>query len=272
MKCSRCRRLKEQSEFGSRIVRGIEKLYKCCIACVEAGRVRNSDDATKASRKKWKEANAERNKGVARAFNFRPDVKAAREAYQKSAIGKTAKRQYVHSEHGAATIAAWRASDAGRASEQKRNATKYKRAMADPSKKLSMRIQGKIYKMLHRQRHSSRTLATWSDFSNGEAVRQHFNSLLTGDMTMQNHGTVWHVGHRIARAMYDESNPEDVRRCWNSKNLFPQMASENLKMGVKLPDDATLLMLRSVWPSSWMVEFPDEADKLWLEQIASGRM
>lgn len=182
-------------------------------------------------------------------------------------MGAQSKLRYRQSESGAETIRKWDASAPGRASKKRRNANSYKRLMADPATRLWERIRIKLHKMLKKQVCSSSTVSKWSNFMDSDSVILHFGFMLSGEMTMQNYGTKWHIGHRIARSMYDAQNPVDIKRCWNAQNLFPQLADENLQCGVNLPSD--LALLESIWPTSWS-SLPDQSQRKILEAQARG--
>ena len=49
-------------------------------------------------------------------------------------------------------------------------------------------------------------------------------------MTWENHGTVWHIDHKIPIAVFNFEKPDDIdfRLCWSLKNLQPLEASENM--------------------------------------------
>lgn len=90
-------------------------------------------------------------------------------------------------------------------------------------------------------------------------------------MSYSNHGNgknKWNIGHRIARAMYNHNLDEDVRRCWNSNNLFPQWWRSNLDASVKLPSDEELIRLRAYWPTSWNDQLPNTSMRKALEARA----
>ena len=95
-----------------------------------------------------------------------------------------------------------------------------------------------------------------------EELRAHFESTFEPWMTWNNHGAhkaggnseAWQIGHRLAKAnFYDDSNPADIKRCWNKANLFAQDADENHALSVTMPDDAVLERLRALnlLPCAW---------------------
>jgi hypothetical protein len=232
---------------------------------LEFFRLQNASERKKQTRKKWRLDNNEHYKNVQNALNHRSDVKAFRKANQQSNDGKERKKAYTTSSNGRATIAAWNKSNAGIESKKKRNAKQYRALKENPDKLLSERIRTKLSKMISKEIQTSATISKWTDFKDGD-VRAHFESMLIFPMTAHNYGRVWHIGHRIARAMFKRNNPEDVKRCWSRDNLFPQLASENLKLKVKLPED--LASLQHIWPTHWR-ELPDSATRKRLEAKAA---
>ena len=88
-----------------------------------------------------------------------------------------------------------------------------------------------------------------------------------------NSGT-WQTGHRLACAFYDDSNPADIKRCWNKANLFAQDSDENHALSVKMPDDAVLerLRARNLLPCAWNGIVPPAAQRAEMEHTASLRV
>lgn len=224
MKCGGCNRTSLVAEdFETRLVRGVPTPYKSCRKCRAKYKKRNSDPAVKARKKILKQD--PKYKKAQDAYNHRPDVKAARMVYQ----------------HG----------DRGRAAAR-RSATKRK---ADPGKYLGDRIRHGLTPILNGSTNVSRVVFKYTSFKSGAAVRRHFERQFgESGMSWSNYGTgsdKWSVGHRIARAQYDESNPEDFRRCWSKKNLFPQWWSENMLLWTALPSPEVLAELADVHPIAW---------------------
>lgn len=63
--------------------------------------------------------------------------------------------------------------------------------------------------------------------------QEHLKSLLLPGMTLENHGPVWHIGHRKPCAMIDSDDPEQRKECFHYTNLFPQYVKDNLAAGAK---------------------------------------
>ena len=252
MKCGGCARTSLTAEdFESRLVRGVPTPYKSCRKCRAKATKRNNDPAVKARKKilkpKYKDAQD--------AYNHRPDVKAARKACL-GAPEYLAKRKEVRKQpEKVAVLKAYEASEAGKLSRKGRNARSYIKRMADPGLHIGDRIRQKLVKMLHGSGQSS-TVSTWTEFDLPKDIQEHFEGQFATGMSWDNYGhgdDKWNIGHRIARALYDQSNPEDVRRCWSKKNLFPQWQPENLSLGTTLPPPDVLAELADVHPIAWSV-------------------
>ena len=137
-------------------------------------------------------------------------------------------------------------------------AAEYERVHSDPGRHLEHSIGLAMSKMLKGIRGSSKTVMSYSEFIDTDDLRDHFESQLESWMTWENHGKAskdgvkhWNIGHRIARALYDANDEEDVRRCWSKKNLFPQDANENIALQTKLPTDDVLNQMKECWPVKW---------------------
>lgn len=263
-RCGYCKCPRPADGFGTRTVRGQVVQYKRCKPCRERAKVYDSDPKVKARRVELRPSY----RAADRAFNHRPDVKAAREKFQKSAEGRASTKASIE-RVGRATKKAWSRTAAGKASCARRNKTKYVKMMASPAKKLHERIRLTIVSMLRGRRLGSATVEKWTDFKDADAIEEHMEKLFQGGMNVGNYGQgakKWNIGHRIARIMYDHSNADDVRRCWSAANIFPQWQRENFELGTKLPDTQELYKLRPYWPISWNDNLPSPQQRTQLER------
>ena len=78
----------------------------------------------------------------------------------------------------------------------------------------------------------------------------------------------------MAKAFYDDGNPADIKRCWNTANLFAQDADENHALSVKMPDDAVLERLRALdlLPCAWHGIVPPAEQRAKMERTVSLRV
>ena len=254
MKCGGCARTSLAAEdFESRLVRGVPTPYKCCRKCRAKATIQNNRPAVKARKKILKQD--PKYKKQQDAYNFRPDVEAARKASQCAPEFLAKRRVDSKKPERVAWTKAYEASEAGRLSRKGRNARTAAKRKADPGIHLGDRIRQKLIKMLHGSGESS-TVSKWTEFALPGDIKRHFEAQFIDGMSWSNYGygsDKWNIGHRIARALYDSSNPEDVRRCWSKKNLFPQWQRENLSLKTTLPAPSVLAELADVHPIAWSV-------------------
>lgn len=62
-----------------------------------------------------------------------------------------------------------------------------------------------------------------------EELRQHLVSQFREDMTLENHGEVWHIDHIRPCASFDLSDPNQAILCFHYSNLQPLFVDENLR-------------------------------------------
>jgi len=78
-------------------------------------------------------------------------------------------------------------------------------------------------------------------------LKDYLASLFTEGMSWDNYGE-WHIDHIIPQAYFDFNNPDEVRMCWNYRNLQPLWGHDNVEKGANLPIDLDerLAILRAV--------------------------
>jgi len=57
---------------------------------------------------------------------------------------------------------------------------------------------------------------------------------MKGNMSIKNHGKVWHIDHCIPCASFDCSKEDEQKRCFHWSNLQPMFKINNLKKGCKI--------------------------------------
>ena len=57
---------------------------------------------------------------------------------------------------------------------------------------------------------------------------------LTGDLTVENYGFVWHIDHVKPCASYDLNEEDQAKECFNWKNCRPLLGEENLEKSDKI--------------------------------------
>lgn len=127
-----------------------------------------------------------------------------------------------------------------------------------------------LYKMVTGAHWNPQSFPALGSFQSNEEARAHFESFFeaSGWMAWENRGAhakeneydqVWNIGHWLPRAIFDPTHEEDLRRCWNPDNLFPQCAKKNCEFrDVLIYTDEELLERRHLWP----VGANDDLDQL----------
>jgi hypothetical protein len=96
----------------------------------------------------------------------------------------------------------------------------------------------KILKEKNRQSIDFRRFITWK--GNGNTVYNHvgcdigflrewIENMFVEDMNWSNYGSVWVIDHIVPFRMFDIFKEEELRLCWNYRNLMPLLKSDNLK-------------------------------------------
>jgi hypothetical protein len=128
----------------------------------------------------------------------------------------------------------------------------------NPKLVFQQRLMCRIRQALHNSNRQSITMATYTAFSSGQLVRQHFRSQYKPGMRDWNYGWFWSIAHNIAIFWYDKNDPEDMKRCNSPANLSCDYAvsgmgePSNSQKGIKLPDEASLFAQGvESWPKAW---------------------
>lgn len=67
-----------------------------------------------------------------------------------------------------------------------------------------------------------------------DTLRDWLESNFAEGMTWENYGTQWHVDHTMPCAIFDFTNEENVKACFNWSNLAPMFGSENMSKSDKV--------------------------------------
>ncbi len=67
-----------------------------------------------------------------------------------------------------------------------------------------------------------------------DSLVEHLESQFDEKMSWENYGTYFHIDHIIPVVLYDLSKIEELRKCWNFRNLRPLFVNQNLSKGSKL--------------------------------------
>lgn len=197
-----------------------------------------------------KYASTPKRKAAALARDRTEKVKAYKQVYKSSAVGKA-----VQSRANVTPARVQR-------QVEKRKKDHGFRMRGNISTKLSQMLKG---------RYTSKTILKYTEFTSIRDIEAFFESQLHSGMTLENYGTFWHIDHKIACAHYsrDES---DMKRLWRKANLQPMIGTENMSKGVIIPSEDELLAIgKHVWPMSWNGEAPDQKKRVELYRRAHPR-
>lgn len=248
--------------------------YKTCPYHRAKSKRHSSSAKGKAAQARY----AKTEKGVAKRVRHSKTetFKAAQKKFRQSEKGlagsvkHTAK--YRSTEHGAATVRAYTASDKGkalhrayqksskgRAAKRRYNATERgKIAKKKQDNKPMNQMARSIRKMMLGTHENPVSVPKLGCFQTNDDVSVHMESTFDDWMHWGNHGTMpgvqkpktmWQMGHRLPKAIFDAAVFEDMKRCWHARNLFAQCAKENMENGARcVLSDTELIALRDLWP------------------------
>ena len=116
-----------------------------------------------------------------------------------------------------------------------------------------------LYKMVKGVHWDPQSFTKLGSFASNEEAMAHFEERFDPSwMSWENQGrhvkgnaykATWNIGHALPRKIFDQSDEEDLRRCWSPDNLFPQCARQNTELrDALIYTDDELLEMRHLWP------------------------
>lgn len=106
-------------------------------------------------------------------------------------------------------------------------------------------------------------------------VREWISSMFVEGMTWDNYGSLWVVDHIVPFRMFDLFNENDLKICWNYRNLQPILDADNLKkqgnsffafellFERRNKDEIYSALFERIKPEvEWMVKYIDNYDKI----------
>lgn len=110
--------------------------------------------------------------------------------------------------------------------QKRTNANHYRLSRENPSFKISRTLRSRINSALKREIKCDHTLTilgcsiqfflTWLEYCFKE------------DMTLQNHGTLWHIDHTVPCSKFNLVNEEEQKQCFHWTNMKPMYAKDNI--------------------------------------------
>jgi len=127
--------------------------------------------------------------------------------------------------------------------QQRQTEYQRNRRQIDPAFKLAGGLRSKMYKFMNgiqSQTASNLLCCTKDDFVEWMKFQ------LKPGMTMENHGSLWHMDHVIPVARFDLTVPEEQQRCWHWSNFQPMNGSENMSKQDKVSADDIKIHLEKI--------------------------
>jgi len=229
--------------------------YKLCPHHREAGRrasQRPESKAKRAERAKTPEAKQKK-----REYSYKPATKAKRSVREANPQFKAKRKEYM-TEYNTRQ----EAKELNNRRNRKWNKTEKGRAKSAKHRKKPLnRLAGLLRRMS--KGGETRSLIRMGCFESNEHVKAHFESTMDKTwMTWENHRMLraddgyrcaWNFGHKLPRSIFDQTNPNDCRKCFMPMNLFSQDARENVELKDRLVySNIELEALRPCWPDAAM--------------------
>ena len=95
---------------------------------------------------------------------------------------------------------------------------------SEPNFRLSCKTKSKLNQTFEIQNVSKKQLIFQVAHMNSSMIGQHFK---IGDMTVENHGSVWQFDHKFSFSNFNLSDGKQVRKCFGWTNLRPCNRKKN---------------------------------------------
>lgn len=117
--------------------------------------------------------------------------------------------------------------------QERKTMRQRKRRVEDGAFRMKRRVSERLREILGKKKSGS--ASRWTGCSK-QFLKDYLASLFTEGMSWDNYGQ-WHIDHIIPQAYFDFNNPDEVRMCWNYRNLQPLWGNDNIEKGANLPVD-----------------------------------
>jgi hypothetical protein len=185
--------------------------------------------------------------------------RASNEVYKTTDVAKARNLRAGRSDAGKATRKRYATSELGRATSKAARTV----WLAQPGVRAMLSLQEALRRMMKQSSYESHLLqymgASRADFT------AHVNHERAKDpeMTWERYGYRengykggWDIDHRIPKSKYDHTDVEDIRRCWNLRNLVPMWHVDNLAKGDTVVASECDMVGSDLWPKAWQGVLP----------------
>jgi hypothetical protein len=132
-----------------------------------------------------------------------------------------------------ARMAKWRGANREKLNAWFRNMDNTRRAN-DPGYRANRAVRARLHKRL-KAAHLKKHWRTCELIGCSDAeLKAHLESQFVPGMTWENHGTVWHIDHRVPLASFNLVDPDQQKKACHFTNLQPLFAVENMAKSDKL--------------------------------------
>jgi hypothetical protein len=107
------------------------------------------------------------------------------------------------------------------------------RLLSDPAFRITHRLRTRLRQAIKAQGADKIKVSRYIGCSN-QFLQDWFEFQFYDGMTFENHGGCWHIEHVKPIADFDMNNSEDIKECFNWKNLRPYRAEKNQSKGSKI--------------------------------------
>lgn len=237
--CRICGEDKDESEFRVRIDTGmLRNECKTCQSGIELARKLENIEIYKERNKKYREENREK----IRASKKESYIKIRKETEEERKLRKIKLKE----EREIARVANLENIKIKKREYARQN---HKRAKADPDKKLKLNLRRLFLLKLEKQKVKKAT----STFAYTEVTMQEYLENLKRDPLWSdylNKSQEISIDHIIPCALFNFTDPEEIKKCWNPRNLRLLPAKENMTKNDKfIPELVTLYGIEDLLPA-----------------------
>jgi hypothetical protein len=224
--CTRCGIEKAENEFyKSKNCK--DGLYPKCKACKkeldQLNYIKNVDQKKEKARKRYEE-----NKDEILEKNSK------RREKNKERYAQITKLWYTNNKSRVLEYnRKWREKNRDQARKTQQNWQK-KRLQKNPQLKVGRNVGSMIRNAIKDQKAGRR----WEELVGYtlQDLTSHLESQFIPEMNWNNYGTYWHVDHKRPQSWFDQTDPEQFKKCWSLNNLQPLEASKNMSKRNKWED------------------------------------
>lgn len=195
-----------------------------------------------------------------RASNLKTIKEGGKESYdryQNSEKGKAKAKRNDTSEAGQARHKRFRDSDNGKLLQKRLIERAKEKNLNSVQHRVPHLLRNALYSIFKNHGAGTRFFQETS-FESKEQLLSHFRE---SGVDIEEHGTTWVVEHRIPIAVYDHSDPEEVKKCWSLENTTSASDFANRSKGFKILPEECLAVPVSKWPKGWNGVLPDENER-----------